>query len=286
MGHGAASADCPDDEGLPALELWLVDLDRCGSGLEQLWNEAQSHAAQLPCNERSSDAVAITGSVSVLAEPGSSASGNAGRQKQLAHSALRLILARRLGAKALREPFVYGPRGKPGLASGALHFSLSHTHSMALVGVSRAGPVGVDLEAMRPVRLSPIRRAHLESLAECISGHKLPVADPERRFMQAWVRLEAYAKATGEGIGGLLERSRQTECGGALTIDPGGPEARGLILSDLDLGAETLAGAAAASRALDGAEVLRLTHDPRRMAELLMPVPHGTRRGWPSALEA
>ena len=60
-----------------------------------------------------------------------------------------------------RQPFVTGPAGKPALADRSLQFSLSHVEGYALIGLTRAGDIGVDLERDRPLRLSaaPPRRA-------------------------------------------------------------------------------------------------------------------------------
>jgi len=124
----------------------------------------------------------------------------------VSHGMLRRILAR-YGAgapEALR--FAVGQFGKPVLAAGAgdpaLEFNLSHSGDLALIAVSRGGPVGVDVEAwnrrIRHVDLaerffSPAERAALRALAH----------DPEATtegFFNAWTRKEAYLKATGHGI--------------------------------------------------------------------------------------
>ena len=50
-------------------------------------------------------------------------------------------------------PVEKSPRGKPCFAGGADHwFSLSHSAGIALCALSDAGPVGVDVEVVRPHR--------------------------------------------------------------------------------------------------------------------------------------
>lgn len=124
----------------------------------------------------------------------------------VSHGMLRRILARyEVGApEALR--FVVGQFGKPALvgSSGgsAVEFNLSHSGDLALVAVSRGGPVGVDVEARnREVRhidlaerfFSPAERAALRALAHDREA-------TTEGFFNAWTRKEAYLKATGHGI--------------------------------------------------------------------------------------
>jgi 4'-phosphopantetheinyl transferase len=77
---------------------------------------------------------------------------------------------------------------------------------MAIVGISRDRPIGVDLEKMRSME-------NAEQLAQrffCASEYYLLTqAIPEERdqlFFQLWTAKEAYLKATGEGIGGGLNQ--------------------------------------------------------------------------------
>jgi 4'-phosphopantetheinyl transferase len=135
--------------------------------------------------------------------------------RRAAHAALRIILAGHIGLAEARLPFRIAPGGKPTLASSssALEFSLAHCETAALIAVSYDGPVGVDLEAPRPIRIADDRRAALIDAAIALApGTALPPDGPgDARFLQAWTRLEALAKATGEGIGAVLERLRRGE---------------------------------------------------------------------------
>ncbi len=182
------------------LDLWLVDLVAGEASLFEI-------GAELGLDVK---------------ETGTPRSGApSARSKAVARVALRAILASHVGLEAARQPFRIAPNGKPSLdtvaaelaVAGAMaghdvpSFSLAHIDTMAVIGVSQMGPIGVDLEAPRPVRISAARRAQLEAAATLLDP-SAPLADApaDRRFLQAWVRLEALAKTTGEGVGGLLGR--------------------------------------------------------------------------------
>lgn len=116
-------------------------------------------------------------------------------------AALRQILAQEYGLpptlKMVRNAF-----GKPMLADApGLEFNVSHSGARALIAVSRAGQVGVDVEKMVPLQLAglaelvctPLERAGLA---------RLPVAAQHAEFFRLWVGKEAVLKAVGVGIAG------------------------------------------------------------------------------------
>ncbi len=123
---------------------------------------------------------------------------------------LRAILGRCLGADPAALEFSYGPRGKPALAGvwsrSGWHFNLAHSADVALLAVTRSGPVGVNVERIRPLAdlsqlvsrfFSPGENAAFQALAE----DQKPDA-----FFRLWTRKEAWLKATGEGITESLGR--------------------------------------------------------------------------------
>jgi 4'-phosphopantetheinyl transferase len=124
-----------------------------------------------------------------------------------ARIALRLLLETVVGADMRRIPFAAGPAGKPQLVKqpGALDFSLSHSGGHVLIGIANPGPVGVDLECLRAVSLAVERRRVLiAAAAAMVPGHSYDVDLTDSELLQAWVRLEALAKARGTGIGLLF----------------------------------------------------------------------------------
>jgi 4'-phosphopantetheinyl transferase len=127
------------------------------------------------------------------------------RQRYLAlRLAARHILARYLGTSPHALAFGTGPRGKPHVVAPptALMFNLTDSGALALLAVSDAGPIGVDLELLRVVpRWQAIARRSFDNDA-C---RRLETADPQERahlFLRHWTAHEARQKATGEGLHG------------------------------------------------------------------------------------
>jgi len=108
--------------------------------------------------------------------------------------------------------FRYGAFGKPALAAGPmgpvanLHFNLAHSEDLALLAVSRAGPLGIDLERIRVLDDAEELVARFFCPAEFALFHSLPTHLKCAAFFNLWTRKEAWLKATGEGIGHSLHR--------------------------------------------------------------------------------
>jgi len=101
--------------------------------------------------------------------------------------------------------FEYGPKGKPCLsatASGpALMFNLAHSEDLALLAVTRTGPVGVDVERIRSLPDADDLVSRFFSPAEAARFRAVPEPQRATAFFNLWTRKEAWLKATGEGIG-------------------------------------------------------------------------------------
>lgn len=122
-----------------------------------------------------------------------------------ARIATRIVLERFAGAAVRNVDFVIADGGRPELPPGFPFFSVSHSGAAALVAVSCAAPIGVDIEAERTLSMSLERRQRLIVAAGSVDngGDALdPLRDGD--VLRAWVRLEAVAKALGSGIGRLL----------------------------------------------------------------------------------
>ncbi|MEV6110143.1 4'-phosphopantetheinyl transferase superfamily protein [Streptomyces sp. NPDC051940] len=124
-----------------------------------------------------------------------------------AHVTLRRVLGERLGVPPEdvvfeREPCVScgAPHGRPRVAGGAggVHFSLSHSGELALVGLAGA-PLGVDVEAFPapPVVADLVTALHPAEQAELTA---LPERERVAAFTRVWVRKEAYLKGLGAGV--------------------------------------------------------------------------------------
>jgi len=108
---------------------------------------------------------------------------------------LIMIIGEEGGVKNPMENLHRSERGKPGFAHGP-HFNLSHCagHVVAVVGDS---PLGVDIEASRPIEVEDFRRALRSEEYE-----RLKVAShPGHAFLELWTRKEAVLKALGCGLG-------------------------------------------------------------------------------------
>ncbi len=118
-----------------------------------------------------------------------------------ARSALRLILSRYVGDDPFRIAFTYGKHGKPELPPiNDVQFNLSHAGDWAMIAVTHAVPVGVDIERIRPgLDMAPL----LERLGET----DLP-RDAEDLY-RVWTRREARVKAEG---GALFEKPAGNIC--------------------------------------------------------------------------
>jgi 4'-phosphopantetheinyl transferase len=137
-------------------------------------------------------------------------------RSELIHSraTLRTLLGRYLDCDPRRIRFRHGPQGKPELAdcpgSSPLHFNVSHSHGVALFAITARGPVGVDVEQLRPFANDLGLAERYFSSAEF---QALRALDGERRrlaFFHTWTRKEAFLKATGGGISFGLERVEVT----------------------------------------------------------------------------
>ncbi|CAM5611297.1 4'-phosphopantetheinyl transferase family protein [Streptomyces narbonensis] len=126
-----------------------------------------------------------------------------------AHVALRRLLGRYTGTppqdvRFFREPCpgCGGAHGRPAVAPTRarppLHFSLSHSSGVALVGVA-AAPVGVDVERLpRPESVEICGEAlHPDEQGELAQA---TAEELQALFGRIWTRKEAFLKGIGTGL--------------------------------------------------------------------------------------
>jgi 4'-phosphopantetheinyl transferase len=122
----------------------------------------------------------------------------------VARGLLRVLLGRYLGQDPPHLRFIYGPHGKPALATdtggGALRFNVSHSHGLALYAITRGREVGVDVERIRPEVAQEQIAEHFFSPREITRLRALPTPLQATAFFACWTRKEAYIKAKGEGL--------------------------------------------------------------------------------------
>jgi 4'-phosphopantetheinyl transferase len=124
-----------------------------------------------------------------------------------AHANLRRILGAYLKLPAESLRFRANRFGKPELAeddpSHTLTFNLSHSQSVALLAVSRDGPVGVDVEDVKPIE-PEVATAHF-SPSELADLSALQGDAWLTGFYRCWTRKEAVLKAEGVGLNLALD---------------------------------------------------------------------------------
>jgi phosphopantetheinyl transferase len=219
------------------IELWLVDLEACANALEAL--ELETHCLS-PDDRKRAEAIA---------DP------RERRHRLAAYTALRVLLERIAGAQVRGMSLTHGPGGKPGLGGSGVEFSLSHTRGLALIAVGRSGPLGIDLEQRRPIKMSPRAALEMCAIASGLGGRLAGTHGSIRAVLQAWTRLEAFAKARGLGVARTLTELGQRGRGGVLALSPAELETAarrqartyGLSVRDVRLGRSLHAALAAPS---------------------------------------
>ena len=122
------------------------------------------------------------------------------RRALAARAGLRAVLAAVTGEAPQAIRLGADRNGKPRLLNGGPAFNLSHDRDLALVAVSVAGDVGVDLESVDPrLALDEVAPVSL-TIHEQAWLQGLPPRRRPRAFTACWVAKEAYLKAVGEGL--------------------------------------------------------------------------------------
>jgi 4'-phosphopantetheinyl transferase len=148
------------------------------------------------------------------------------------HAFLRRTLARYVNLAPDQLRFVVNRYGKPCLdgpaAESALHFNLAHTRDLVVVGVSRDGEIGVDVERLDLDGDLLELTAGLFSPAEIADLRATPPTERRLRFFQYWTVKEAYVKARGRGLSMALDRfTIQLLAGGRAALATTPPGERG-----------------------------------------------------------
>ncbi len=98
--------------------------------------------------------------------------------------------------------------GRPRLPGSGLHVSVTHSGDVVAVALTSAGPVGVDVEAVRPIDYAAIADS------VCTPAERNAVR-AEADFYVFWTRKEAVLKATGEGLSRPMTDLHVTQPGSA-----------------------------------------------------------------------
>ncbi len=125
-------------------------------------------------------------------------------QFRVVRTALRQILSVYADLPPMMLRLMHDRMGRPAMAPGQpgddLHFSVAHSKAIGLIAVTRAGPIGVDVEFMRADRdFSAIARRFF-SPAESNILSSMPADAQRTAFYRCWTVKEACLKAMGWGL--------------------------------------------------------------------------------------
>lgn len=134
------------------------------------------------------------------------------RQRFVAsHIALRQALCEYTGLHHAALQLATGSFGKPSLSGHTrTQFSLSHSQGLAFIAIGGRGPLGADIELLRPVPDAAILAAEHFTRSEQEALAALPAHERDQAFLTCWTRKEACLKAIGVG---LLVSSQSFEVG-------------------------------------------------------------------------
>jgi 4'-phosphopantetheinyl transferase len=124
------------------------------------------------------------------------------RQFAVTRSLLRRLLGHYLNLSPLEVMLTSNAEGKPELLQPALHFNVSHSDTHALVAIANR-PVGVDLEAIRPMPTAGQLVERFFEADELAIYHSLPETKRLRGFFHGWTCKEAVLKGLGCGTRAL-----------------------------------------------------------------------------------
>lgn len=114
--------------------------------------------------------------------------------------AVRRLLSAETGIAEEALQIVSGVDGKPELAGTPqpVHFNISHSGELILIGICHQDRIGVDIELIAPIEKNLVERFFSEAEQEALAGE--PEARWLRGFYRCWTRKEAFVKAMGKGL--------------------------------------------------------------------------------------
>jgi 4'-phosphopantetheinyl transferase len=117
------------------------------------------------------------------------------------HAALRMLLGKYCSCDPCAITYEYTANNKPILTGNNLiKFNLSHSHSQAIIAVTKNHPVGIDIEYMQEKKILAELAKRFFSTQEYAEYKSLPAQQKTLGFYNCWTRKEAFVKALGIGI--------------------------------------------------------------------------------------
>ena len=123
-----------------------------------------------------------------------------------ARAGLRTLLGRHLDLDPRSLAFATNEFGKPRLAGdGQVHFNLSHCEERAVLAISHAAEVGIDLERERPIEHADLAKRYFHPNEVAAITASRDEAEQRRVFFLVWTLKEAVVKALGTGLSTPLD---------------------------------------------------------------------------------
>jgi 4'-phosphopantetheinyl transferase len=123
-----------------------------------------------------------------------------------ARAGLRTLLGRHLDLDPRHLAFATNEFGKPRLAGdGHVHFNLSHCEERAVLAISDAAEVGIDLERERPIEHVDLAKRYFHPTEVAAITASRDEAAQRRAFFLVWTLKEAVVKALGTGLSTPLD---------------------------------------------------------------------------------
>jgi 4'-phosphopantetheinyl transferase len=143
-----------------------------------------------------------------------------------ARSILRIILGRYLNQAPDLVRFSYQVDGKPILTKTRdLHFNVSHTQDVLVIGVLSDRPLGIDIEHVPSGDIVDQVSPLVFSIPERTALDRLPSTRRCESFARLWTWKEAYIKADGRGMSLDLEYlDVESQPGRVLQLNPASGE--------------------------------------------------------------
>jgi 4'-phosphopantetheinyl transferase len=117
---------------------------------------------------------------------------------------LRELLGTELGVDPASVAIENGAYGKPYLGgifeSSGLHFNVSHSADLAIIGISRGHDIGVDVEALQALDDANDIALQFFSHRENLEYAAVHADEKTTAFFNCWTRKEALVKALGQGL--------------------------------------------------------------------------------------
>ncbi len=121
------------------------------------------------------------------------------------HAMLRIVLSKYAPIQPQAWHFLSNEYGRPEIGNAdpsarQFNFSISHSHGLVVVAVTRAPAMGVDVEEVR-TRPAPVEVAdRYFASQEILALRALPENRQSDRFYEYWTLKEAYLKARALGL--------------------------------------------------------------------------------------